>query len=326
MFPSVITTSVLFLPLVAGAAIQKRGITGPVITSNFPDPSFVKGLDGTWYAFSTNSGGKHVPVANSPDFITWTLTGADALPTVGAWSTGGDVWAPDVIQRPDGKFVMYYSADQNGNGGKHCIGAAVSDTAHGPYTPEPTALSCNTAQGGAIDPAGFVDTDGTVWVVWKIDGNSIGHGGNCNNGVPPIVSTPIMLQQLAADGITPIGSPVQILDRSDADGPLVEAPSLVKVNGVYILFFSSNCYSGGLYDTSYATADNIKGPYTKAQAPNAPLLQTGTPYSQLYSPGGLDVGPGGVNVLFHADKGTTADVRQLYAGQIKVTGKTVHFT
>jgi beta-xylosidase len=61
----------------------------------------------------------------------------------------------------DGKFVMYYSADQNGNGGKHCIGAAISDTAQGPYTPEPTALSCNTAQGGAIDPAGFIDTDGT---------------------------------------------------------------------------------------------------------------------------------------------------------------------
>ena len=59
----------------------------------------MKGLDGTWYAFSTNSGGKHVPVANSADFVTWTLTGQDALPTVGAWSTGTNVWAPDVIQR-----------------------------------------------------------------------------------------------------------------------------------------------------------------------------------------------------------------------------------
>lgn len=109
--------------------------------------------------------------------------------------------------QPDGKFVLYYAADQSGNGGSHCIGAAVGDDAHGPYTPEATALSCNTAQGGAIDPAGFVDTDGTgrkddpsmglpslmhvfiVWVVWKIDGNSIGHGGNCNNGVAPIVPT-----------------------------------------------------------------------------------------------------------------------------------------
>ena len=106
----------------------------------------------------------------------------------------------------------------------------------------------------------------------------------------------------------------------------MEAPSLVKVNGVYVLFFSSNCYSGALYDTSYATADNIKGPYTKAGAPDAPLLQTGKPYSQLYSPGGLDIGPGGVNVVFHADLGTTADTRQMYAGQVTISGKTVHFT
>ena len=56
---------------------------------------------------------------------------------------------------------MYYAADQTGNGGGHCIAAAVSDTALGPYTPEPDTISCNTDQGGAIDPAGFIDTDGT---------------------------------------------------------------------------------------------------------------------------------------------------------------------
>ena len=69
------------------------------------------------------------------------------------------------VAQPDGKFVLYYAADQNGNGGKHCIGAAVSDTAHGPYAPEPSPLSCNTDQGGAIDPAGFIDTDGTGGVI-----------------------------------------------------------------------------------------------------------------------------------------------------------------
>ena len=98
MFTTLLS-SLFLLPFVSAAAIDKRGITGPVITSNFPDPSFVKGLDGAWYAFSTNSGGKNVPVANSADFVTWTLTGQDALPTVGAWSTGTNVWAPDVIRR-----------------------------------------------------------------------------------------------------------------------------------------------------------------------------------------------------------------------------------
>lgn len=40
-----------------------------------------------------------------------------------------------------------------------------------------------------------------------------------------------MLQALESDGVTPNGDPVQILDRSDADGPLIEAPDLVLNGG-----------------------------------------------------------------------------------------------
>ena len=189
------------------------------------------------------------------------------------------------------------------------------------------------SQGGAIDPAGFQDADGTMYVVYKIDGNNRGHGGNCGNSVDPIVPTPIMLQQLASDGVTPVGNPQQILDRGEADGPLVEAPSLTRVadsssagGWLYILFFSSNCYSGDLYDTSYATSSNgIKnggGDYAKA---GVPLLVTGSDGGKLYSPGGLDVGPDASKVVFHADLGTSVDTRQMWAGQITVDvgGRTV---
>jgi len=74
-------------------------------------------------------------------------------------------------------------------------------------------MSFVARRGGSIDPAGFVDTDGTIYVVWKIDGNNIGHGGNCNNGVEPIEPTPIMMQRMAADGVNPDGDAFQILDR-----------------------------------------------------------------------------------------------------------------
>ena len=179
-------------------------------------------------------------------------------------------------------------------------------------------------QGGAIDPAGFSDSDGSRYVVYKVDGNNIGHGGSCNNGVQPIVPTPIMLQQVGSDGTTPIGSAIQILDRDDNDGPLIEAPSLVLHSGTYVLFFSSNCYSSSYYDVSYATSTNgVRGPYTKAQYPVAPLLVTGSDNGKLYSPGGLSVAPNGVNVVFHADLGTTADTRQMWAGQISISGQAV---
>ena len=148
----------------------------------------------------------------------------------------------------------------------------------------------------------------------------------------PIHSTPIMLQEVSAsDGYTLIGSPTAILDRDDADGPLVEAPSLVRVSNsaaaggwMYVLFFSSNCYGGPDYDTSYAYSFNgvANGGqhYTKS---SNPLLVTGT--NGLYSPGGLDVSVDGTKVVFHADQGTTADVRQLYTSQITIgsSGTTV---
>ena len=76
-----------------------------------------------------------------------------------------------------------------------------------------------------------------------------------------------MLQEVSpSDGITPINTPIQILDRGPDDGPLIEAPSLVAVQAggsggdvegeegvwTYVLFFSSNCWNTVWYDVSYA--------------------------------------------------------------------------
>ena len=84
-------------PFSSQAPLTKRAFSnGPVITSNFPDPAFIY-VDGTYYAFATNNGSKNVQIATSPDFVTWTVTGSDALPTVPSWGAA-PVWAPDVVQ------------------------------------------------------------------------------------------------------------------------------------------------------------------------------------------------------------------------------------
>ena len=67
--------------------------------TNFPDPSFLKAADGTWYAFGTNGNGKRVQVASSHDFVSWTLLDIEALPTLSGWETDTNHWAPDVILR-----------------------------------------------------------------------------------------------------------------------------------------------------------------------------------------------------------------------------------
>ena len=160
------------------------------------------------------------------------------------------------------------------------------------------------------------DTDGTHYVMYKIDGNSIGHGGSCGNTVDPIVPTPLMLQQLAADGVTPVNDPIELLDRSDAEGSLIEAPNLLLYDSTYFLFFSINCYSTRLYDVSYATASSVKGPFTKS---SVPLMVTNNPF-EITAPGGATTTVDGKNIVFHAN---CAARRCMFESAIAISGNTV---
>lgn len=131
-----------------------------------------------------------------------------------------------------------------------------------------------------------------------------------------------MLQAVEADGITHTSSPAtQILDRDASDGVLVEAPNLILVDGTYYLFFSSNCFNSADYNTKYATASNVRGPYQKA---SSPLLASGGDGGLLFSPGGATVGQDGTRMVFHADqKQGDAGVRQMWTDGVTVGGGVV---
>jgi beta-xylosidase len=298
-------------PLIIASPVQTTASTHPtkVISVDFADPDLLQ--DGNkWWAFASNNhktiaaiGGKliNVQVANSSDFNSWSVIGSDALPIVGAWADpkaggqGAAVWAPSVSKTKPGQYVLTYSAAVKGSPGKHCVGAAIASKPQGPYTPYATPLACPLDQGGAIDSAAFKDVNGTQYLLYKIDGNSIGHGGVCGNTNAPIVSTPIMLQRLADNGTTAIGKPFKLLDRGTGDGPLIEAPSLMRTSdGKYVLFYSSNCFTTSKYDVAYAFADNLTGPYVK----RGRMMVTGT--NNLYSPGGQAVAADGKHMMFHA--------------------------
>ncbi|PWY71830.1 endo-arabinase [Aspergillus sclerotioniger CBS 115572] len=314
-FGLALVTSVISSP------IQVR-TTGPwmAIDSDFPDPGFVQADDGTWYAFGTNGNNRTVQVAKSSDFKTWTLLDKEALPTLAGWETAIDHWAPDVIRRNDGKYVLYYSGEAKEMLRHHCVGTAVSESTDptGPYIPNATPLSCRLDQGGSIDASGFLDKDGSRYVVFKVDGNSIGNGGDCNNGIAPLKPTPILLQQVATDGFTPVGDAVQILDRDDSDGPLVEAPNLILHGDTYFLFYSTHCYTDPLYDVRWATAKSITGPYTKT---GAQLVKSGD--YNLVSPGGGTVCGCGDRMLFHGFCGNNR--RCTYAADLSIVDTQVSF-
>lgn len=337
----------------AEAIIDSQLLTQGIL-ANFPDPDVIS-VNGTWYAFGTNSaagilderrqllpdtyGQANVQLATSTDFLNWTVAdvASQPLPTLGTWALDGmtdrtpqvhraNVWAPAILQRPsDNKFVLYYSATHTVRRGTHCMGAAVSESTDpaGPYIPLNDTLACPVEDGGAIDPAAFVDVDNAVYVAWKVDGNNVGHGGSCGNTKEPIVNTPIMLQRMEDDGVTPIEKPIVILDRIADDGPLVEAPAFARSHeGIYFMFFSSGCTRAPSYDLKYATASNITGPWTRAEQP---VLRTGD-YG-LHAPGSVGVREGPDHAFYMALHARTrveyGGVRAVYTTKLAFNGTSV---
>ena len=309
----------------------------PVISTNFQDPSLIQ-YNGTWYAFAGANGDPpdiNVQMATSPDFETWTvMQGYDALPTLADWAhKPGHLWSPDINQLPDGSFIIYYSAATVLRPHQHCVGAAISETINGPFIPINATIACDHKAGGAIDPDGFVDindVNATHYVVYKVDGNSIGHGGACKNSKKPVVPTPLMLQRVSSDdGYTKLGDPIELLHNIPSDGPNIEAPALVFIpgTGLYFLFFNSGCFKLPRYRIDYATSSTINGPYQRS---SKPLLVTGDTTAHVHNPGGIDFSADGGQAVFQGDlnlawfkgKGHGNRTRGMFAASMGYNGDT----
>ncbi|KIX09311.1 uncharacterized protein Z518_00390 [Rhinocladiella mackenziei CBS 650.93] len=319
------------LTLALAAPQHKRQVRGPVIGANFQDPSVVPLDGGSWIAYAGvngNPAGINVLMATSTDFSTWTVRdGYDALPTLPSWAASPPhVWAPDVTRLDNGNFVLYYSVSMASNPTQHCVAAATAPNPEGPFTPVQTPLFCDLSAGGAIDADGFNDPPThRQYVVYKVDGNSVGNGGECANTVSPIAPTPLVLQEVDPDdGYSLIGTPTTILLNGPDDGPNIEAPSLTYdvSSGTYILLYNSKCFTTPPYNIQYATSKSIYGPYTRQGA----FLETGGTAASVYIPGGIDVTPDGKLAVFHGDLNMgwfqsdgTKRVRGMYAMDLSVS-------
>ncbi|KAI0387376.1 glycoside hydrolase family 43 protein [Hypomontagnella monticulosa] len=304
--------------------LQGRRLAGPFMGVDFPDPGIIWG-DGSWKAYGTSSNGKKIPVATSSDTWSWSLTGNDALPNPGSWVDPNDqgIWAPDVQKNDAGVYVMYYTARQKG--GNHCIGAATSNTALGPFTPQAQPLICDSVNGGVIDASGY-DDGSNRWILWKVDGNSLGGATTCQGGTPSgaYKPTPIKIQRMARDALTLLDSPRTILDNEGrSNNGVVEAPALYKIaNGNYVLFYSAHCYSSDDYDVEYAFSSTIDGAYT-----NRGILIRTVDNRGVYGPGGLDIDPNGRTVVFHGRQAPNQGnaKRQLYSAELTINGRSISF-
>lgn len=149
------------------------------------------------------------------------------------WSSP-NAWASHVVEK-DGKFYFYTSSNWTG------IGVAVADRPEGPYKdaigkPLLRNEDCFASKHvwACIDPAIFIDDDGTAWIFW---GNSQCYYAKLK------------------DNMIEIDGEIKHIDFENMG--FTEAPWVHKKDGKYYLTYAS----GFPEKIAYAMSDNIEGPW-----------------------------------------------------------------
>ena len=239
--------------------------SNPVLDADLPDPTVIKGPDGTYYAYGTqtkrNGRWINIQVATSRDLVHWRTRG-DALPVKPRWASKmQDFWAPHV-QRAGNRYIMYLSVKPNGSDDKHglCLGVATARSPAGPFRDIGHPLKCGPGFVD-IDPMAFDDpATGKRLLYW-------GSGFE-----------PIKVQQLSADRLSfARGSkPIELVHPTGLGGAfpvLIEGPWVIRHGGFYYLFYSGDncCGPKANYAVMVARSRSATGPFeTLEQATGAP--------------------------------------------------------
>lgn len=228
------------------AAIADRSGVYPY---DFADP-FVLVVGDRYFAYGTNGAGGQVQVLSSGDETNWQLVG-DAMPTLPTWAQSGHTWSPTVMAT-SGVYVLYYTARERASG-RQCIGAGVSTQPQGPFLDlSSVPLICQTSLGGSIDASPYRAADGTPYLTWKSEGETVGG------------KSEIWARQLAPDGGSLVGEAAVLLraDRSWEAG-VIEGPSMTLTGDGWTLLYSGNAWTGAAYAVGFATCAGPLGPCTK---------------------------------------------------------------
>lgn len=290
---SVIAAAAIGLLPSAGEATPKPALAvepGPArLHADFPDP-FLLAANGRIVAYATNGNRRNVQMAETSDLKRWRRLRQDAMPRLPDWAVRGHTWAPEVLAVTGAagpRYNLYFTA-RHRDSALQCIGVATSDTPVGPFvSASPAPLVCQFDEGGSIDASPFRDSDGALYLHFKNDGNHVGR------------PTRIYAQRLTADGLGLAGEPASLL-ANDApwEGHVIEAPTMVRRDGAYLLLFSANDFGWppqarlSPYAVGLADCAGPMGPCV--DRPGNPVLA-----SRTEGPGGCQSGPGHQAVLDH---------------------------
>jgi len=180
-----------------------------------------------------------------------------ALTHLPSWAISPRIWASDLV-RIGGTWILYFSAEVGGigNGGR-CIGAAEAASPVQPFIPQNRPLVCprraaaETAydtiprrgsglpKGGAIDPEGYQDGDGTRYLLYRTQGTP----------------SSIRIVQLPKHGkARGPGRRSTELVRSRG---VIENPTLLKRRGKYVLMTSEGYFGTCGYTSTWRRSHDL---------------------------------------------------------------------
>ena len=256
-------------------------VGNPFIPGYFADPTIRKFGD-TYYLYATTDGTGNgygpAQVWVSKDFVSWKNI-------VMNWPTTEVVWAPDVVQQPDGTYRYYYCEPCNIN-----VGESVS-----PVGPWKNILGKDDAvmvpdryvhNVITLDPQLFRDDDGseylyfTTWAIYKGFGcgvaklNKLWSNEQCKDARMWNENAPF---PIAADEFF---SEKRLIPNTELKD-IFEAPYVFKRNGIYYFTYSSGSCHNHTYRVQYATSTvGPMGPFEYKGC----ILQTNTDQT-VHGPG-----------------------------------------
>jgi beta-xylosidase len=228
----------------------------PLHGEDCPDPCLVR-VPGGWLLASTTyfeDDPDKFPLWRSHDLERWERAG-HVFPRGRApsWAEG-QFWAPE-IHRAGDRWLCYFTA--RAKRGRLSIGVAVADDPEGPWRDAGAPL-LHDPRVGLIDGHRFDDDDGRAYLYWKEDGNDL----------RPIAPTPILVRELASDGLSLVGSPrTAFTNDLDWEAHVVEGPWAVRRGEHVYVFYSGNAFHTAAYATGVARARHPLGPFEKLGRP-----------------------------------------------------------
>ena len=205
---------------------------------------------------------------SSKDLVNWTKHASVLDTTAVKWAKKA-MWAPSVI-RKNGKYYIFFGANDVHEGEIGGIGVAVSDRPEGPYKDLLGKPLINEIVNGAQPIDQFVYNDNGHYYMYY------GGWGHCN------------VVQLNDDftGLVPFEDGTVYKEVTPEN--YVEGPFMFKKDGKYYFMWSEGGWGGPDYSVAYAISDSPFGPFkrvAKILQQDPSVATSAGHHSLLHAPG-----------------------------------------